>query len=93
MEHLHNNPRGLKICEGIHVDHIKPFAAFKNLQSPIEQRLVNNWRNLQLLTAEENLQKGSSHDHAAWSVSEAGIKLLAFERELRAAAVDNDDDE
>ncbi|KAJ1464549.1 hypothetical protein T484DRAFT_1758017 [Baffinella frigidus] len=93
LKHLHNNPRGLKICEGIHVDHIKPFAAFKNLQSPIEQRLVNNWRNLQLLTAEENLQKGSSHDHAAWSVSEAGIKLLAFERELRAAAVDNDDDE
>ncbi|KAJ1469595.1 hypothetical protein T484DRAFT_1754358 [Baffinella frigidus] len=91
VDHLHNNDRGLKLTDkDIHVDHIKPFAAFDNLQCPIQQRLVNHWSNLQLLTAEENLKKGASHDHAAWSVSEAGIKLLAFERELRAAAVNDD---
>jgi hypothetical protein len=90
VAYLENNSRGLKIGPGVHIDHIKPYAAFSNLNSPIQQRLVNNWRNLQLLTAEENLSKGLSHDHATWSISEAGIKLLAFECELRAAAVDND---
>jgi hypothetical protein len=91
VDHLHNNDRGLKLTdENIHVDHVKPFKAFDNLAHPIQQRLVSHWSNLQLLTKEENLSKGSSHDHATWSVSEAGIKLLAFERELRAAAVNDD---
>jgi hypothetical protein len=91
LEHLENNDRGLKLLDAnTSIDHIKPFDAFKNLESPIEQRLVSHWSNLQLLTAVENMKKGSSHDHATWSVSEAGIKLLAFERELRAAAVNDD---
>jgi hypothetical protein len=91
LQHLQNNPRGLNVLDkGTHIDHIKPFTAFSNLQCPVQQRLVNHWSNLQLLTAEENLKKSGSHDHATWSVSEPGIKLLAFERELRAAAANND---
>ncbi|KAJ1465364.1 hypothetical protein T484DRAFT_1757472 [Baffinella frigidus] len=91
LEHLHNNPRGLKLTdEGIHVDHIKPFNAFKHLDTAKEQKLVNNWRNLQLLPAEENLEKHSKFDYATWSVSDAGIRFLAFELELRAAEDDGD---
>jgi hypothetical protein len=89
IEHLNNNPRGLKLGDGIEIDHIKPFAAFKNLTDPIEQQLVSNWRNLQLLTKEENSNKNSQHDHNVWASSEAGIRLLEFERELRAKAVDD----
>jgi hypothetical protein len=89
IEHLNNNPRGLKLGDSTHVDHIKPFAAFKHLDTAIEQQLVNNWRNLQLLTKGENLNKSSTHDAEAWAKSEAGIRLLEFERELRAKAVDD----
>ncbi len=86
LEHLHNNPRGLKIGKKNHIDHIKPFAAFSNLACPIQQKVVNHWSNLQLLTKEENIAKGSKHDHDLWSVSEPGMRLIAFERELRKAA-------
>jgi hypothetical protein len=90
LEHLHDNPRGLKLGDGVEIDHIKPFQAFQHLDTAIEQRLVNNWRNLQLLTAEENIRKGATHDQNAWAVSDAGVKLLAFERELTGKTVHKD---
>ena len=90
LEYLYDNPRGLKLGKDVHVDHIRPFKSFDNLACPIQQKMVNNWRNLQLLTTKENLAKGASFDHATWAKTDAGMKLLAFERELRAAAVGND---
>jgi hypothetical protein len=42
---------------GWHIDHIKPCEAF-DLTDPYQQRLCNNWRNLQPMWASENISKG-----------------------------------
>ena len=42
-----------------HVDHIIPVAAF-NMSCGYHQRLCFNWKNLQILRAEENLSKSDS---------------------------------
>ena len=44
--------------EDVHVDHIKPCASF-NMRLLAEQKKCFHWTNLQLLTAEDNLKKGS----------------------------------
>jgi hypothetical protein len=93
LEYLENNDRGLKLHDAnVEVDHIKPYDAFKHLDTAIEQELVNNWRNLQLLTKEENGKggKGAEHDHDAWAKTGPGMKLIAFEGELRKAAEGDD---
>ena len=41
-----------------HVDHIRPIASF-DLNDPQQMQECFNWRNLQLLTASENMAKGS----------------------------------
>lgn len=48
---------GVSIHDG-QIDHIFPFAAY-NMQSEEHQRAVCHFTNVQLLTAEENLEKGS----------------------------------
>ena len=46
-----------------HIDHIKPMAKFNNLSTcPIEQRLCSNWRNLQPLLVNDNLEKSDKWD-------------------------------
>ena len=44
--------------EDVHVDHIRPCASF-NLLKLEEQKKCFHWTNLQLLTAEDNMKKGS----------------------------------
>jgi transposase-like protein len=44
---------------GLHIDHIRPCSSF-DLTDPAQQRLCFNYRNLQLLPAEENLRKRDS---------------------------------
>ena len=45
-----------------HIDHIWPCAMY-NLCDPEEQKKCFNWRNLQLLTAGQNAEKGSKPPH------------------------------
>jgi hypothetical protein len=44
-----------------HIDHIKPCASF-DLTKPEEQLKCFNWSNLQILTAEENIQKSNKEN-------------------------------
>jgi hypothetical protein len=84
MEHLESNDRGLKLADkDIHIDHIRPFDSFKNLHCEFEQRTVNHYLNLQLLTAEENYRKGSDFDYDSWAASDAGKQLLELNRQWR----------
>jgi hypothetical protein len=84
VKHLENNERGLKMTDkGIHVDHIRPLASFKDLSSAWEQKTANHYLNLQLLPAKENLSKSASFDYDSWAVSESGKALLALNREWR----------
>ncbi|KAJ1464248.1 hypothetical protein T484DRAFT_1758242, partial [Baffinella frigidus] len=86
VDHLDGNDRGLKMSDqGVHIDHIRPLSSF-NLHCKVEQTMANNWCNLQLLPAVENLQKGADFNYDAWSITDAGRMLLALECELRAAA-------
>lgn len=45
-----------------HIDHKKPCASF-NLADPAQQRVCFNWKNLQPLLVQENLQKGARNDY------------------------------
>jgi hypothetical protein len=81
---LEDNPRGLKLTDkGIHVDHVRPLASFKDLSSAWEQKTANHYLNLQLLPAKENLMKQASFDYDTWAISESGKALLALNREWR----------
>lgn len=61
-----------------HLDHIKPIASFKNIETcPIEQRLCSNWRNFQPLLAKDNLEKGDKWDDSL----EENIKHLEYLQE------------
>lgn len=66
VEHLNNNDRGLKVGDpGVHVDHILPLIAFKNIfHTEFGQKCACNWRNLQLLPASENISKSAKYDQA-----------------------------
>jgi hypothetical protein len=82
--HLESNVRGLKLTDkGIHIDHVRPMASFKNLHCEFEQRTVNHWLNLQLLPAKENLRKNAKFDYDSWAASDAGKQLLELNREWR----------
>jgi hypothetical protein len=82
--HLENNERGLKMTDkGIHVDHIRPLASFKDLSSAWEQKTANHYLNLQLLPAKENISKNASFNYESWVISESGKALLALNREWR----------
>jgi hypothetical protein len=84
VEYLENNDRGLKLTDkSVQVDHVRPLASFKNLHCEFEQRTANNFRNLELLPAEENQQKGASFDYDSWAASDAGKQLLELNREWR----------
>jgi hypothetical protein len=43
-----------------HIDHIRPLISF-DLEDVEQLRQAVNWKNLQVLRAEENLQKGARH--------------------------------
>ena len=45
-------------AESIHIDHIRPCSSF-NMILLSEQKKCFHWTNLQLLTAEDNMKKGS----------------------------------
>jgi hypothetical protein len=86
VQHLEANDRGLKLLDtDNHIDHIRPLASFANLHCEFEQRIANHYLNLQLLPAKENLEKHSKFDYESWAASDAGLKLLALEREWREA--------
>jgi hypothetical protein len=65
LAHLNNNSRGLTFmdAEVPHVDHIKPVSKF-NLLCYVELLHCCNWRNLQLLSKEANLQKKDRFNEA-----------------------------
>ena len=45
-----------------HIDHIRPFASFDNLEDPWQQRQVCNYKNLQPLFGSDNLSKSSFYN-------------------------------
>lgn len=55
----HMTKGGHEIPSGMHVDHYIP-CAFFDLQNPSHQSVCFNWRNLRLITAEENRKKHDS---------------------------------
>nr|QBK85710.1 MAG: protein of unknown function DUF1524 [Marseillevirus LCMAC101] len=62
---------------GFHIDHIKPISKFDLTK---KEELLNccNWRNLQLLTPEENLTKGnkwSKKDEKKWCKMMEGLEI------------------
>jgi hypothetical protein len=62
-EYLNNLPHSREMgytvmTPGVHIDHIKPKAAF-DLSDPEQQLQFNHYTNLQLLGATENIRKGS----------------------------------
>jgi hypothetical protein len=84
VEHLENNDRGLKLNDkDVHVDHIRPLNSFKNLACDFEQRTANNYRNLQLLPAKENMVKSAKFDYDAWAASDSGKQLIQLNCDWR----------
>ena len=62
-EYLNNLPHSREMgytvmTPGVHIDHIKPKAAF-DLSDPEQQLQFNHYTNLQLLSATDNMSKGS----------------------------------
>jgi len=83
-DHLDNNAIGLKLTdESVHVDHIRPIASFKDLSCEFEQRTVNHYLNLQLLSARDNLSKHAKFDYGEWEKSDSGMALLKLNRQWR----------
>ena len=78
VKYLENNSRGLKI-QGNHIDHRRPVHSL-DLRLPSQQKMMNHYLNLQLLTPEENGRKGADFDYAEWSITDHGRELLELER-------------
>ncbi|KAJ1467656.1 hypothetical protein T484DRAFT_1755709 [Baffinella frigidus] len=84
LEHLENNPHGLKLMDkDVHVDHVRSLDAFNNLHCEFEQRTSCHYLNLQLLTAKDNLQKSAKCDYDSWAASDAGKQLLELNCDWR----------
>lgn len=49
----------------VHVDEIRPCSSF-DLTDPAQQVVAFNWRNRQLLKAQDNVSKGTDWDRQAW---------------------------
>ena len=82
VEHLNDNPYGLKVGDiGIDIDHIRPVSSFNLFNGPVQQRECMNWNNLQLMTKEENRHvKRAQYDAVQYAESEPG-KAIAKLRE------------
>jgi hypothetical protein len=69
---------GLKYGDpDVHVDHIKPQAAFKKM-GPVEQRECWCYLNLQLLTAKENRTKSDHFDQAAYDTLDIAKEIAVL---------------
>jgi hypothetical protein len=83
-QHLENNTRGLKInTQGVEIDHIRPFASFKNIHCEYELKTACHFLNLQLLPSNENNQKRAKFDYDSWAASDSGKQLLELNRKWR----------
>lgn len=74
FEHLAKQlPEGAK-WEDYHVDHIRPVSSF-DLTNEQHMKECWNWRNLQLLTAHDNLTKGSKWELTSPTVTPSDLKM------------------